>query len=118
MIVFDEISGFDGKMDRFDFKLVGKKEMLVPYNNLGHHNASLSNIDTAMLKEHVNPDVMRWELHRVWVVEATRKPGARHIYSKKVWLDRRGQLGLQCLPVVRRCGQTLPRELLPDLPGV
>ena len=87
MIVFDEINGFDGKMDRFDFKIVGKKEVLVPYNQLGHHNASLNNnIDKAMLKEHVNPDVMRWELHRMWIVEGTRKPGARHIYSKKVWM--------------------------------
>ena len=85
MIVFDEISGFDGKMDRFDFKIVGKKEMLVAYNNLGHHNASLTNIEPALLKDHVNPDVMRWELHRVWIVEATRKAGARHVYSKKVW---------------------------------
>jgi hypothetical protein len=86
MIVFDEISGFDGKMDRFDFKLVGKKEMLVPYNHWRHHNISLSNIDDAIMKEHVNPNAMRWELHRVWVVEGTRKPGTRHIYSKKVWL--------------------------------
>lgn len=87
MIVFDEISGFDGKMDRFDFKLVGKKEMLVPYNHWRHHNiASTSGVDSLMMKDHVNPDAMRWELHRVWVVEATRKAGARHIYSKKVWM--------------------------------
>jgi hypothetical protein len=87
MIVFDEISGFDGKMDRFDFKLVGKKEMLVPYNHWRHHNVAASGgVDSLMMKDHVNPDAMRWELHRVWVVEATRKAGARHIYSKKVWM--------------------------------
>jgi hypothetical protein len=87
MIVFDEISGFDGKMDRFDFKIVGKKEMLVPYNQYRHHNisATTGSVDSVMLKDHVNPDMMRWELHRVWIVEATRKAGARHIYSKKVW---------------------------------
>jgi hypothetical protein len=86
MIVFDEISGFDGKMDRFDFKIVGKKEMLVPYNQYRHHNASVAgNMDSLMMKDHVNPDAMRWELHRVWIVEGTRKAGARHIYSKKVW---------------------------------
>ncbi len=55
---------------------------------------------------HYNPDLLRFELHRVWVVEATLKPGKRHIYSKRVfymdedsWLialkdqyDGRGQL--------------------------
>ena len=34
---------------------------------------------------HVNPDLKRWELHRVWVVEATLKPGKRHIYAKRVF---------------------------------
>ena len=28
---------------------------------------------------------MRWELHRVWVVEATLKPGKRHIYHKRTF---------------------------------
>jgi hypothetical protein len=86
MIVFDEISGFDGKMDKFDFKIVGKKEMLVPYNQYRHHNASVAgNMDSVMMKDHINPDAMRWELHRVWIIEGTRKAGARHVYSKKVW---------------------------------
>src|SRR5690606_24586479 len=35
------------------------------------------------MKNHVNPDVERWELHRVYVVEATLKPGMRHVYSKR-----------------------------------
>jgi hypothetical protein len=87
MIVFDEISGWDGKMDRFDFKIVGKKEMLVPYNAWRHHNvANTAGMDALMMKDHANPDHLRWELHRVWIVEATRKPNARHIYSKKVWM--------------------------------
>ena len=34
---------------------------------------------------HVDPDFVRWELHRVWVVEATLKPGARHIYAKRTF---------------------------------
>ncbi|MES2258341.1 MAG: DUF1329 domain-containing protein [Pseudomonadota bacterium] len=80
--LFDEINGFDGKMDRFDFKLTGKKEMYIPANTT---KLGAVPIDVAMLKNHVNPDVVRWELRRVWVVEATRKPEARHIYSKKVF---------------------------------
>jgi hypothetical protein len=82
LLVFDEINGFDGKMDRFDFKLVGKKEMYIPYNV---YKYLASTPDEVMKANHPNPDLMRWELHRVWVVEATRKPSARHVYSKKVF---------------------------------
>jgi len=81
-LVFDEISGFDGKMDRFDFKLVGKKELYIPYNPTKYLSAKVEDL---MLKDHINPALLRWELHRVWVVDATRKPGARHIYSRKVF---------------------------------
>ena len=28
---------------------------------------------------------MRWELHRVWKIEATLKPGFRHVYGKRVF---------------------------------
>jgi hypothetical protein len=44
---------------------------------------------------HLNPDAVRWELHRVWVVEATLKPGKRHIYSKRVfYLDEDSWMAL------------------------
>lgn len=82
LITFDEISGFDGKMDRFDFKLKGKKEMYVPYNT--YRTASAS-VDDLIKKGFANPDKVRWELHRVWVVEADLKPGQRHANPKKVF---------------------------------
>jgi hypothetical protein len=80
---YDDSWIFNGAMDRFDFKLIGKKEMVVPYNDskLEGHKA-LAEVTTP---HHINPDVVRWELHRVWVVEATLKPGKRHIYSKRVF---------------------------------
>jgi hypothetical protein len=80
---FDEVEVFTQRMDRFDWKLVGKLEMLIPYNiyELMFHAKS----DKALTPNHVNPDVVRWELHRVWVVEATLKPGVRHLYSKRVY---------------------------------
>ena len=70
-------------MDRFDWKLVGKKEMYVPYN--GYKLMYAKDIKPALTPNHVNPDFMRWELHRVWVVEATLKPGQRDLYSKRVF---------------------------------
>jgi len=78
--LYDEISGFDGRMDRFDFQLVGRREMYIPYNA---YKAYQTPIDTLLGKTFVNPDSLRWELHRVWVVQATLKKGARHVYSKR-----------------------------------
>jgi hypothetical protein len=73
---FDEIYTFTGRLDRFDWKILGKKEMFIPYNA---NNFFQPKTDAEVLgKHHVNPDHMRWELHRVWVVEATLKAGQRH----------------------------------------
>jgi hypothetical protein len=79
---FDDSTLFSGKLDRFDFKLVGKKELLMPYNN---YQLQLTKADELLKPGFVNPDKVRWELHRAWVVEATLKPGKRHIYSKRVF---------------------------------
>ncbi len=80
MIYFDEINMFSGRMDRFDFKLIGKQEIYIPYNTF---RFNLSTPERALGKQHVNPDVMRWELHRVWVIEATTKEGMRHVAAKR-----------------------------------
>jgi hypothetical protein len=85
MLMFDEINGFDGKMDKFDFKLVGRREMYVPYNAYKAWAAELTAINTP---KNLNPDYLRWELHRVWEVEATLKPGERHMQKvKRFYLD-------------------------------
>lgn len=81
---FDDYELFSGSPERFDYKLIGKKEVYIPY-----HCYKL-NLDTTKLEElltpkHHNPDYIRWELHRVWVVEATVKEGSRHIYAKRVF---------------------------------
>ncbi|MCY1282046.1 hypothetical protein D3C84_441280 [compost metagenome] len=80
---YDDAWVFNGALDRYDFTLVGKKEMYVPYNTykLNYHDKA-ADITTP---NHINPDLVRWELHRVWVVEAKLKPGKRHIYSKRTF---------------------------------
>jgi hypothetical protein len=80
---FDDTFIFTGSMERFDFKLVGKKEMYVPYN--AYAAVYQSKQDDLLKPNHLNPDLVRWELHRVWVVEATLKEGKRHIYSKRTF---------------------------------
>ncbi len=81
--LYDELFVFSGKMDRFNFKLVGKKEMYLPYNNYKLYFECKGEAQFA--KSHVVPSCERWELHRVWVVEATLKPGMRHAYSKRTY---------------------------------
>jgi hypothetical protein len=76
VINIDEIDLFSGKMDRYVWTLRGKKEMIVPYNQWAIVNTPTSQVfgpDT------VNQDLMRYEVHRVWVVEATLAPGKRHV---------------------------------------
>lgn len=80
---FDDVFLFLGSMDRFDFKLVGKKEMFVPYNT--YRMAYSSTKDELLKPKFLNPDVVRWEQHRVWVVEATLREGKRHVYSKRTF---------------------------------
>jgi hypothetical protein len=80
---YDDAFMFNGAMDRYDFKLIGKKEIYVPYNDYKFVYAG--NPDEVTTAKFANPNLVRWELHRVWVVEAYLLPGTRHIYAKRVF---------------------------------
>jgi len=83
----DEPNVFNGALDRFDWKLVGKKEMYVPYNAFGAHDFQARFEDVAR-PDFIAQDHRRYELHRVWVVEASVKAGMRHSAPKRtVYLD-------------------------------
>jgi hypothetical protein len=77
---FDETFIYNGRMDQYDFKLIGKKEMYIPANN---NKCFLSTYDEQLGANHYNPDVLRWELRRVWVVEMTLLPGARNVDQRR-----------------------------------
>ncbi|MBM7060089.1 DUF1329 domain-containing protein [Pseudomonas sp. UL073] len=78
----DNTDMFNGSPDRYDWKLVGKKELYIPYNNYRLASPSLK-YDQIIKPGHINPDFTRYELHRVWEVEATLKSGERNIYAKR-----------------------------------
>ena len=80
----DEPFVFNGTVDRFDFKLLGKKEIYVPYNSFGTYNFKAKFEDVAKANALAN-DARRYELHRVWVVEADVKKGIRHIAPKRTF---------------------------------
>lgn len=80
----DDTDMYNGAPDKYDWQLVHAKpvEMFIPYNNYELDSAELKYKDV-LQKGHVNSDYQRWELHNVWVVEATLKEGERHIYHKR-----------------------------------
>lgn len=80
----DEPSVFNGTIDRFDWKLVGKKEIYIPYNAFGTYNFQAKFEDVAK-NDAVIESARRYELHRVWVVEATVKQGTRHVAPKRTF---------------------------------
>lgn len=74
---------FNGAPERYEWKLVGKREMYVPANAYKLHGKTVKYAD--LLKPGVpNPDFIRWELRRVWVIEGKLKSNYRHLYSKRV----------------------------------
>ncbi len=75
---------FNGAMDRFTWEIVGQREMIIPYNSYKAHSGDLS-ADDLVKPGHLNPDHMRYELHRVWIVEATLREGTRHINSRRTF---------------------------------
>jgi hypothetical protein len=80
----DQLDMFNGAPDRYEWKLVGKRELIVPYNSYKLQDPALKYKDV-VTPLHLNPEHLRYELHRVWVVEATLRPGERHIYKKRVF---------------------------------
>lgn len=80
----DTVDMYNGSPELYNWELVGKKELYVPYNSYLLHSDKLKYKD--ILKPlHLNPDYLRYELHRVWVVEATLKEGKRHIYKRRTF---------------------------------
>ncbi len=78
----DNLDMYNGAPDRYDWKLHGKKEMYISYNNYELDSPKLK-YDDIIKAGHINQDLTRYELHRVWHVTATLKAGERHIYAKR-----------------------------------
>jgi len=117
---WDESYVFSGALDRYDWKLVGKREMYIPYNA---NKFALAKIEDILKPGFLNPDDVRWELHRVWEVEATLAPGKRNVIAKRrlfldedTWIvalgdewDANGQIWKETFGLL---------TLAPDMPGL
>ena len=76
----DDYYLFFGGPDRYDWRILGKREMYVPYNNDALNHAPPR---VVMGPHHVNQDLMRYELHRVWVVEGRLAAGQTHVAPRR-----------------------------------
>ena len=121
LITFDELQGLSASFHKFDWKIVGKKEIYVPYNS---NRTLVPARDADVLGErHLNPDHVRWELHRVWVLEAQLKQGERHVSPRGTYyLDE--DTWIPCLVerydaqgTLSRTGFNMPIAM-PDVPVV
>lgn len=80
---YDQVDMYNGVLERFTWKLVGKKEIYTPYNSYKIAGNSIKYADIAKPK-HINQELPRYELHRMWVLEADNKPEQRHTFKKRI----------------------------------
>ena len=116
---FDDSSGFNGSPQKYDWKVLGKKEMLVPYN--------CNQITATLAKDYVqpgfpNPEVVRWEKHRVWVLEATLHPGERNTTQRRMCYLDEDTYTMQLTEMYDNDGNMvktaiIPIKCVPHLPG-
>lgn len=78
----DQVDMFNGAPTYYDWNLIGKQEMYIPYNSYLLHSADLT-VEDITGPVHLNPKLLRYEAHRVWVVEATLRVGLQHRYAKR-----------------------------------
>ena len=104
-MTIDEDRLFNGSPERYEWTIVGKREMYIPANAYKPNTDQVS-YEALLTPRHANPDFMRYELRWEWVLEGTLKPEFNHLYGKRrlfldedTWhavvadnYDRRGQL--------------------------
>ncbi|MGJ8667987.1 MAG: DUF1329 domain-containing protein [Oceanococcus sp.] len=80
---YDQVDMLNGKLDRFNWKLLGRKPMITSYNSVPI-NSNKVKYSEILQPLHINQDLPRYEIHRMWVVEANNKPEVRHTFKKKM----------------------------------
>jgi hypothetical protein len=119
-ISLDEYYMFFGGLDHYDFKLLGKREMYVPYNNNRLYTRPVNEV---LGTSYATPEDLRYELHRVWVIDGTLAPGKHDIVAhRRLYLDEDTWLAVYCdawdeKGKLLRFGQAT-MYLMPDVPAV
>ncbi|HVT36849.1 MAG TPA: DUF1329 domain-containing protein [Nevskiaceae bacterium] len=84
LMFIDMVDMYNGAFDRYVWKLQGKREMLIPYNDYRLSDGHLKNAQL-LTPKHFNQKDARYELHRVWVIEATERGGMHHVFGKRTF---------------------------------
>ncbi len=84
LVTIDAVNGYVGAADRYDWKIIGKKEIYIPYNVHKFFDSDLKYKDIIQPR-YPRRDLIRYELHRVWVVEGTVRPDKRHVIARRVF---------------------------------
>ncbi|MEP0070589.1 DUF1329 domain-containing protein [Pyruvatibacter sp.] len=79
----DQFDLFNGSPDRYTWTMQGKSEKYIAYNSYKWANPA-NTYDQMLQPASLNQDLLRYELHRVWTVEAKIREGQRHIYTRRV----------------------------------
>lgn len=79
---YDEYFMYASSPAEYNWSYGGEREMFIPYNN---NNLFLKSPTQAMGPHFVNPDDVRFEAHRVYVVTATLRSGFRNVMAKRVF---------------------------------
>lgn len=85
MMTNDQSNMFNGLVDRYDWKILGKQELYIPYDGFALNHTPGLELEDALTPRYPRRDLLRYELHRVWIVEATLKKGHRHVLPKRVF---------------------------------
>ena len=80
----DMIDMYNGAFDRYVWKLTGKRELYIPYNSFRLNDGRYKNAQL-LTPGHFNPEGTRYELYRVWVIEAAERAGSKHSFGKRVF---------------------------------
>ena len=82
LATYDMLDMFQGQTNRFEWELVGRREIYVPYNA---YDLLAGGLSDTLRAGHLNPGLTRFERHRVWEVRATVKQGVRHQFASRTY---------------------------------
>jgi hypothetical protein len=99
----DQVDMYNGAMDRYRWKLLGFKEMYVPYNSYRISNPKVT-FDEIIRPQHLNQDLPRYELHRVWIVDSTLREGTSHTFGRRTFYVDEDSWGINSIDCYDRRG--------------
>jgi hypothetical protein len=80
---YDDAFIYNGSPERFTWTLVGKKEIIVPAAN--YDMIFQTKVEDMLGEKFLDPEKIRWEKQRVWVVDSHLKAESRHLYSRRTF---------------------------------